>query len=240
MITMKNTPQFAGVTFSGTTQDMEELYDALHHIVGYQELDKGLEPLRLSILGFCYELRHARMGNRSISSEEHGLDPEILKWHSMILPAKNVIVEFNVLWPYLIQVVYALNEFIDRYLKQHKKKISDWDLHVASVRLFQSKVLQLAETILSERAFSNFKKMIQQTPYQPFRYYPQFIDYLCHEWEKLSREMRAKKLQIFGKRLFEYSTEYEKFVKDIDGFAAENDILPSEVNFVEDDEPIEW
>ncbi|WP_407081839.1 DUF6904 family protein, partial [Psychrobacillus antarcticus] len=62
MISMQNTPNRLGVTTTGDFQDFEELYEALHTIVGEEMEYIHYDAVRIRVLGVCYDIRHALMG----------------------------------------------------------------------------------------------------------------------------------------------------------------------------------
>ncbi|MCB8818349.1 DUF6904 family protein [Desulfosporosinus shakirovi] len=66
MLKVSATENLAGVTISGDQSDFETLYDSLHEIVGDEEDHPYHEGARLRVLGVCYDLRHALMGDREI------------------------------------------------------------------------------------------------------------------------------------------------------------------------------
>src|SRR3954463_14508476 len=117
MIFLKTTPNYTGVTVFGDKMDFDALYDALHSLVGEEEEWSSYEEARLRVLGVCYDIRHTLMGNREIEFIENGLDPDMMKHLSIVTNNKNVYFAFNVLWPELLFVTMALNDFIKLYAR---------------------------------------------------------------------------------------------------------------------------
>jgi hypothetical protein len=74
MIFLKNTPKHTGVTIYGDYMDFENLYDALHEIVGDENEFPRFHSARIRVLGVCYDLRHALMGDREIEFVDNGID----------------------------------------------------------------------------------------------------------------------------------------------------------------------
>lgn len=64
MLQITNTPQYAGVTVAGDYQDLDELYEVLHLIVGEEGELPSYDSVRLQVLGVCYDIRHLLMGDR--------------------------------------------------------------------------------------------------------------------------------------------------------------------------------
>ena len=233
MLKVQHTPNMTGVLLAGDSDDFEALYDALHSIVGTEEDARGLYEARLRVLGLCYDLRHARMGHRNAGFKEHGLDVEQMKFLSIIGPTQNLYLSFETFWPEMLYIVFVLNEFIEQY--ERRPKIHAWDENIAIVRLFQSKVLQLASETMTEKQFASFKKWTDGTKLLSYSFYvnlyTQYVDYLNLQWNAMDREERGKKLSIFAKRLNQSTTDYERLKKQIDAVAEYEEVDPSEIAY---------
>lgn len=66
MLEIKVTENYAGIEVKGDCNDFEQLYDCIFKIVGDGEEYPTLEKFRIQILALCYDLRHAKQGNREI------------------------------------------------------------------------------------------------------------------------------------------------------------------------------
>ena len=235
MIKLTNTPNMTGVCIAGDTDDFEALYDALHTVVGPEEFAFGLAEARMRVLGLCYDLRHALMGNRNVEFEEHGITAEQMKYLAIVGPTQNLYVSFEMYWPELLYVSFVLNEFIESYERNQKKPIHTWNESRAVVRLFQSKVLKLAQEVMPEKPFVTFKKSTDGTSLFSYRFYAdlytQFVDYLNLQWIEMNPEERPKKLHLIAKRLHQHSSEYEKLERQINAYAETEGIHPSEVRY---------
>ena len=112
MIYVKNTPNNVGVSIYGDCLDFDMLYDALHTIVGNEEQYTAYEAARIRVLGVCYDLRHALMGDREIEFVDNGIDDEKRKHMSVLASDKNVYLKINVLWSEMLFVTMVLNDFM--------------------------------------------------------------------------------------------------------------------------------
>lgn len=224
-----------GVRIAGDDEDFEVLYDALHTIVGPEETAFALAEARFRVLGLCYDLRQARMGNRNVGFREHGLTTEQMKYLSIVGPAQNLYLSFETYWPELLYVAYVLNEFIESYDRSTKRSVHAWDESSAVVRLFQSKVLQLAGEIMPEKPYASFKKWTDGTSLFSYKVYAnlytQFVDYLNLQWIEMNPKERPKKLHLIAKRLNQHSTEYEKLERRINAAAEAEGVSPSEIAY---------
>ena len=125
MLQITNTPNYAGVTVAGGYQDLDELYEALHEIVGDEDELPQYESTRIRVLGVCYDIRHSLMGNRGAITVPNGFDRERARYMPMIAPDTNVYLTLEVIWPELLFVSFSLNDFIQLYEK--RTNTHPWD-----------------------------------------------------------------------------------------------------------------
>lgn len=90
---------YAGVSVGRDYQDLEELNDALHLIVGEEGELPAYNSVRIRVLGVCYYIRHSMMGNRGAIAVPNGFDREQARYMPIIAPETNVYLTFEVLWP---------------------------------------------------------------------------------------------------------------------------------------------
>lgn len=162
MLQAKSTSNHTGVTLTGDYLDFERLYEALHNIVG----EEGEYPrhylARLRVLGVCYDIRHAMMGDREIALFDNNMDTDKMKWHSTITPEQNVYYSFNTLWPEAAFVVMALNDFIflkAKSLEKYSYKMMFshkvvYEKNIVQVRQFQSVIMEELANILTPNSFN--------------------------------------------------------------------------------------
>lgn len=115
MLTIKNTVNSLGVSILGDYNDFEQLYEALHNIVGEEGSYDNYESSRLRVLGLCYDIRHAMQGDREYEMVDNGIDEEIMKFRSMIIPKNNVYLKINAFWPEMLYIQMVLNDFVVLY-----------------------------------------------------------------------------------------------------------------------------
>lgn len=162
MIHMKNTPNLLGVMTLGDFHDFEELYEALHMIVGEEMEYPHYEAVRLRVLGVCYDIRHSLMGGRSAQHVPNGLDEERMQRLSIIGAEMNIYLSFETYWPEMIFVGYALNDFIELHVKKHKTHA--WDPTIATVRKFQASIATCLQETLTINKFAQIKVSVKYTP----------------------------------------------------------------------------
>lgn len=249
MIYVKNTPNNTGVAIYGDCLDFENLYESLHTVVGDESEFISYEAVRIRVLGVCYDLRHALMGHRDIEFVDNGMDADKMKWLSVITPDKNVYLKINVLWPEMLFVTMALNDFIQLYARKKARKSYNvlldtqtiWDASIAHVRIFQAAVAKCINETVSEASFSRMMKLMNKDHTGFAGYTTQYIDILNCRFLGLDKEKRLKSIPTMAKRLAEQGDEYRQVRDEVIAAAKEyncpvNNIRP----LVDYPENIEW
>lgn len=249
MIHAKNTPNNTGVAIYGDNMDFKELYEALHTIVGDEGEFVSYDAARIRVLGVCYDIRHALQGDREIEFVDNGMDADKMKWMSVITPDKNVYLKINMLWPEMLFVTMALNDFIRLYARKKAKKSYDvmldrlniWDESIAHVRVFQSAIAKCIKKTVSEASFRRMMNLMNKDYTWVDGYATQYLDILNCRFLDMSREKRLKSIPTIAKRLAEHSDEYRQVKAEI--VAAAKKFSTTEDNIrLQDDYPeyIEW
>lgn len=233
------TPNLTGVLLMGDSDDFEELYDAIHKITSEEDTPKEFYEVRIRVLSLCYDLRHAKMGNRNAFFKSHGLSTEQMAHLSLVGPTQNLYLSFETLFPEILFEVFALEDFIQLYMK--RTKTYPWNLDIVAIRKFQAQIVRVLEELLTPRQISSFKKAMNPTKPLFKNFFSQYVDLLNMNWIRMSKSARQKNLSIYVKRLTQLNEEYEVFKNEILEAALEHDCHPSEIriNF-EYPEEIEW
>jgi hypothetical protein len=249
MIYVKNTPQNAGVAIYGDFMDFERLYDSLHNVVGDEDEFISYETARMRVLGVCYDIRHALMGDREIEFVDNGMDEAKMRWLSAITPDKNVYLKINVLWPEILFVSMALNDFLLLYAEKKAKnsynvlldKQNIWDESIAHVRVFQAALSSCIKETISQNSFSRMLNLINHHSTCTDGFITQYVDILNCRFLNMNPQKRLKEISIMAKRLAERGEEYQQIKNEIIAAAKHyncpvDNISPG-VNYPED---VEW
>lgn len=206
MLSIQSTELLTGARISGDFWDLDELINAIHKITGDENKYYDYQGSRLRILNVCYNLRQATKGERQLEFVSNGLTKSILTQHELIFPNKNAYFSMEILWPELIFMAIALNDFI----QLHKELIdsSDWNIDVAAIRKFQAAVADCLEQELNEEEYLVFLRMLHTKNPLTFRYATQYIDILNLEYIQLSWEERKAHLAAFALRIMLEDDEY--------------------------------
>ncbi len=206
MIFVKHTPNYAGVAVYGDCLDFEDLYDALHDVVGKENEYIAYQGVRMRVLGFCYELRHALMGNRVFEFVDNGMDENRMKEFAMITPKKNIYVGTHILWPEILFIIMCLSDFI--LLRQKKIKYPEWDTNTAAVHKFQAAVAECLKQLVTETSYKRILNMISHDYTWFYGYTIQYIDILNGRFLAMNKEKRLKSIATIAKRIAEPGDEY--------------------------------
>lgn len=248
MLSINVTKNYGGIEVKGDYDDFEQLYDSIFEIIGDGEDYPTLEKLRIQILAFCYDLRHAKQGSREIEFVENNMDDEIMKWHSIIVPTNNVYYKFNYILTQAIFIVYALNIFIDNY-KYKKYKSSYYtkvvyDEEVNIVQEFQSKVIKAIFQILPEKNKKVFLKLFYDREFGTNRLIHQYLELMDCRYLAKNKEDRLKSIVNTTKRIIRY-WEYQEYIdleQELIEYAEENqcDIDNIRIDGIDYLENIDW
>lgn len=208
MIQINHTPNFAGVTVTGDYYDLDELYDALHEVVGEEGEYDAYDDARIRVLGVCYDLRHAKMGDREYHYLDHGVDEDKMKMMGIVGPTRNLYLSFNIIYPEMLFVTMALNNFID--IRKRKLKHPDWDEAIAVVRKFQATFIESLSDIISERRFNMMVNNMNAYSLDFSNYFTQYLDVLNIRYLEWDKDNRVQNISRIAKWLAEQGKEYQE------------------------------
>ncbi|QQK78788.1 hypothetical protein HUG20_01955 [Salicibibacter cibi] len=249
MIYIKSTQNYAGVSIYGDFFDFEALYDALHIVVGDEDEFIRYEQVRLRVLAVCYDIRHALLGGRDIAFVENGMDEGKMKSFSTITSDKNVYLCANVLWPEVLFVTMALNDFISLYAQKLTKtninflmdKKLMWDAAIAQVKGFQAAVIKCLKENVSDAAFRRTINLMSKDHTWFGGYATQYLDLLNIRFLDMDVEKRKKNITIMAKRLAEYGQEYLEVKDEVERAAREYECAVENISLVLDyPEDVDW
>ena len=100
MLQTKPTEHLTGITIQGDYNDFYELVDSIYRITGIEDdPNEVYYGVKNRLLGMCYDIRHAYMGDRNILLKDNGMREELMEWHKQVTPTQNVYYSVNVLFP---------------------------------------------------------------------------------------------------------------------------------------------
>ncbi|CQR75121.1 hypothetical protein SOV_36260 [Sporomusa ovata DSM 2662] len=216
MIYVTNTPNNAGVAIYGDCLDFDALYEALHVVVGDEDEYVRYEASRIRVLGVCYDLRHALMGDREVEFVDNGMDKDKMRNMAIIAHDKNIYLKINVLWPELLFVTMALNDFVRLHAEKQAKnsyhvmldKRNIWDESISNTRLFQAAIAKSLKETVSPHSFNRMMNLLNHDYTWTDGYITQYLDVLNIKFINMDKEKRLKSIPTMAKRLTEHGKEY--------------------------------
>lgn len=198
MLTIRPTGNLTGVTISGDYWDIDELLVAINEVCGDEKRYYDFLGSRHRILKVCLLLRNAIRGEHNVEFVSNGVHKEVRHNKKVLAPEKNVYFSVEVLWPEILFMVIALNDFI----KLHQEMVDDsyWNIDISTIRHFQAVVCETFKEIVPEEHFEIFIHLLHTKQPAFFRYATQFVDVLNLEYIALSKQEREEQLSVFALR----------------------------------------
>lgn len=233
MLQIKATPNYAGVEIIGDSEDFDRLHEAIHKVLGTEDEHRSLQRVRMRVLAFCYDIRHARMGNREFTYVDHGLSKEVREWMGAEGTDKSIYLSTKNYFPETIFILLVLEEFMELY--RAKKAIHPtWDMEIATIRQFQASFFDAVRDILPPRTFSSMLKHMSGRLSTFGNFLTQYLDLLNIRFLNWDKEKRLKNISISAKRIAERGIEYKDNEQEILEAAEESG---SDIDEIYYDEP---
>ena len=234
MIKMKFTENLTGVAISGDFNDFYNLVEAFHYI-DISEDDKKhryCSDISTRVLGLCYDIRHAYMGDRSVLLEENGMDRDKMMWHGIVAPESNVYYECNCLFPEMVFCLLAIDNLVEikggdiskNRLFEFKDSKVLWNKNLSILRMLQSQFVECVKALHEKPAnFSRWFNLVSEmNSIEDIS--NNYMDLLNISFLKLDKEKRLKKLNTYTKRIanFYYDDDYIMLERELDKLKKEH------------------
>ena len=232
MISAKATENLTGITLEGDYEDLHEIVKSIYRMTGLEEdYEDDYWSVKNRLLGVCYDIRHAFMGDREVKLVDNGVHEEIMKWHSMILPRQEVHFSVNILFPEAVFVALSVSEIYAQsrqyYGKRSKKqqenaefpseKYSYYVRDKAVLDTLSAVILgALAEVIGDEELEKLFKTKSHLYGVGFLNYATQYVDKCNIEYLKTEPEKRKDKLRNIAKRLIQQPEAYRNMKRNLE------------------------
>ena len=257
MISMRNTENLAGVIISGDYNDFYELVDAFHEVTidEYSERHRSYYDVSIRLLGICYDIRHAYMGDREIAFVDNHMSEHKMAWHGVIAPQQNLHYECNILYTEMIFSMLVINELIDirmqelvksKHLlyKAYTDKKVIWDRTIIVLRGFQSAFAKCVQDTITPNSYSRWLKTITEPYINISSIATQYLDLITIKWIDWTKEKRLKTLTSITRRIADFWNDHEhnEIKKEVALAAREYNCSESEIRMRGYDYPdeIEW
>lgn len=240
MIKVKLTQNYVGFNIEGTFDDFYELYDNINYFLGYEECkDIFEEDMRLHILGFLYDLRHAYQGSRNIKAVDNSLNDEQKDYYGISKSIKkDILYDFDYVIPELLTDILLFKHFA----KSKNKKISEYDTNYNSVMAFYSKVIDALQEIMTENQIKRAKKRLSESPISERYWLKQWFMIVTIDYLKMTKNKRKREIMHIIESLCDsyLYDEYYEVKKEVEQYAKENNINETEIEYGDYPKEIEW
>ena len=216
MLKIVNTENLTGIKISGDLYDMQNLVDAFYAITISEDDEKYSRYFDNStrVLGLCYDIRHALMGDRDITLVDNGMEEVISASQAHIAPKRNVYYQCNYFYPEMFFVTLAINELLEIYIKKNMKPKNDyngalnkaviWDQNIAVLRSFQAAFSECVKGTLSEASYTRWLNLMNSNYINILEISGHFLDHHNIKYLDMSKDQRQQKLSSIAKRIVEY------------------------------------
>ena len=234
MLQIAPTEHLTGVTVRGDFQDFYELVDSIYRLCG---LDDDREDIYYGVknrlLGACYEIRHAFMGDREIALCDNGMTEDLMKYRDVAAPTQNVYDGTKLLFPEAIFLAAAVPEMMlfssMEYGERGKLKhtdlpgllYGDYLRDKANLYVFCSGIWQALGTVIGDESLEKLMYLKERTHETYMNYVTHYIDKCNIELLRAPQEKRKDKLRNIAKRIIDKPKTYRNMEEDLKYWAKE-------------------
>ena len=236
MLQTKPTEHLAGITMQGDYKDFYELVESIYRITGLDDDQTEIYyGVKNRLLGICYDIRHAFMGDRDIVLEDNGMREDIMKWHEQITPTQNVYYSVEVLFPEAIFVAASVPKmyiFSSVYYGAKGKRTdmddqlppmpySDYIRDKANLDVLCAGIWQALGEAIGDEELEKLIQLMQRADESFLYYATHYIDKCNIELLKTDVEKRKDKLRNIAKRIVKKPQAYMNMEADLRYWAKE-------------------
>lgn len=236
MICAKPTESLTGVTIEGDFDDFYEIVESIYRMTGIEEdYDDSYWSVKNRLLGMCYDIRHAYMGDRDIKLVDNGVYDELEKWYSMKLPKQAVHYSVNVLFPEAVFVALSLSELYDSsrgYYGQVAKKQKDEDFPAqqysdyvrdrAILNTLSAVILEAFAEVVWDDQLEKLIRLKERQFLNIFNNYAtQYVDKCNIEYLKAAPKKKKGQAAVYRRRFIQHPDGYMNMRRELIYAAAQ-------------------
>ncbi|OUP01669.1 hypothetical protein B5F37_06830 [Drancourtella sp. An210] len=237
MLKAKPTTHLTGINIQGDFGDFYRLIDSIHRMTITEEEHMDVYyGVKNRLLGICYDIRHAFMGDRDIVLEDNGMNQEIMKWHEMITPTQNVYYSVNILFPEAIFVAVTIPKFYQLSACYYGRRSRCADMGLppipygyyledkANLNLLCAVIWQALGEVIGDEELEKIIRLAQNSHEDYINYVTQYVDKCNVELLKTSVEKRGNKLKNIAKRFVKKPQTYYNMEREFKYWAREEGV----------------
>jgi len=249
MIKALITDQCVGIELTGDYSDFEYLYESLLSLLGSEGEFPKYKATIIRVNMLCLELKQAMLGEREYINEINGVYDHTHNMQDTILPKVNIHLKLNVYMPEALFIVMSLNDLMHQYaMKMTSEKFTPlsssecmYDITIATVRLFQSCVMESLKEVLEVPEFNSVLKKVSDKHHNFNDYHTQYVDMLNITHIQMISDDREHNVIHIINCLYEKNDNYNQLANELEDASIEYKCDASELRFVEEyPENIKW
>ena len=255
MIYVKATKHLTGVTIQGDLDDFNDLVSAIYRMTGTsEEVGDLYEGVKNRLLGLCYDIRHAYMGDREIVLKDNVLGSNINEEFGIHECNQNIYYSVNILYPEAIFLALAVPDMFvyskgyygkrDQYNQEYKmiNSYSNYFKDKALLSLLSSSIYQSLEEVIGSDEFNKLYSLINKENPDYVDYVTLYIDQCNLDLIKTQIVQRKDKLIDITRNFIKKNKEYKNIEKRIKAYAHKHQISIDQIEDVNIEYPevIEW
>ncbi len=210
------TKNLTGITVRGDYKDFYDLVDSIHRMTWDCDNQTAVYfGVKSRLLGLCYDIRHAYMGDRDIVWEENGMSQDMMEWHNIITPTRTVYFSVIILFPEAIFVAAAVPgtyPFALRHLETLRKDtaadhgqpallFSEYLRDVANLDVLCAGIWQALGQAVGDTELEKIVRLMQRSNESYMNYATHYIDRCNIELLNTEFDRRKDKLRNIAKRI---------------------------------------
>ena len=240
MIKIKLTENYTGFHIEGTYDDFNELYDSIDSFLDSEKSQKELEEdMRLHILGFLYDLRHAYQRDRYVKTEDNRLTEEDKEFHGINKSVKqNIILGFDYLVTDLILDILLFKHFAVK----NSNELNEFNPEYNIVNTFYSKVVFALTEIITPVQYKKIKKSLKEAVIHEKYYIRQWFLNIDIDYIRMNKTKRKREIIHIIDAICNWHSydEYHEMREEIYKYAKDNNCRVTDIEYGEFPEEIEW
>lgn len=252
MIKVTPTKHLTGVTIQGDYYDFKQIVDSIYNITGVDEdISHPYYAVRNRLLAICYDIRHASMGNRDVVTKDNGINTEIMKWHNMIVPERNVYYSANILFPEAIFASLAVPETytysdLDYGIKGNRTDeglphipYADYYMDRAVLDVLFAGIWQALGSVIGDEELEKILCLKENSNEMYVYYVTHYLDKCNMELLRTDFDKRKDKLKNITKRLIKKPKTYLKIEYKLKNYARAHNLSIYHLSYPEQEYPEE-
>lgn len=252
MIKAKPTKNLTGINIQGDFNDFYELVESIYNITRSEEnINSPYYSVSVRLLGICYDIRHAYQGDREVHLIDNGMNDEIMKFHSIIVPKQNLYYSVNILFPEALFVAMSIKEICEYAgtKKSWKSLIDDtkrpyrratYLRDKSKLEILSAGILQAFSDVVGEDEADKLINLKTRTDESYRKYLTQFIDELNIDYIKSDVSKRKDKIKSIARKIAKKSVSYLSLENDLIYWAKELNSNIHELHTEVDEYPEEF